>query len=283
MYVISGSASKSVASHLVRELSASLADVEIRRFADGECYVRIKTGLKGEDVVIVQNTYPDENIVEAILLKSAVRDMDPNSLILVIPYYGYARQDRKFQDGEAISAKILAKIIGADTDLVITVDPHKDHIIDFFDTKALSCSAVPEIANYLLNKGIDVVIAPDRGALERAKRAAKILDCDSDFLEKRRISDEIVEMTPKSIEVKGKVIAIIDDIISTGGTMAKAVEEMKKRGARKIFVACTHGLFINNALEKMIKAGADEIVSTDTIENVYSKVKIAPQIAKVIK
>ena len=283
MYVVPGSASKSIASHLVRELSADTADVEIRRFIDGECYVRVKSDLKGEDVIIVQNTYPDENIIETILLKSAVKDMEPKSITLVIPYLGYARQDRKFQDGEAVSAKALARILSIDVDLVITVDPHKNYIVDFFETEASFCSAVPEIAKYLLPKDIDVVLAPDKGAVERAEEAAKILGCESDFLEKKRISDEIVEMKPKEIEVKNKTVAIVDDIISTGGTMAKAVEEIRKQGAKDVYVACTHGLFIGNAIDKINRAGATEIISTDTIENAYSKVKVAPQIAKTLK
>ena len=283
MYVVSGSASKNIASHLVRELSANIADVEIRRFIDGECYVRVKDDLEGEDVVIVQNTYPDENIIETILLKSAVKDMGPRSLTLVIPYFGYARQDRKFLEGEAVSAKALAEIIGEDVDLIVTVDPHKDYITEFFKTKAISCSAVPEIARYLADRDIDVVLAPDKGAVGRAKRASEILGCESDFLEKVRISDEIVEMKTKRIDVKDKTVAIIDDIISTGGTMAKAVEEMKKQGAKKIYVACTHGLFIGNAIDKIEKAGASEVISTDTIENAYSKVKVAPQIATILK
>jgi len=283
MYVVPGSASKSIASHLVREISADIADVEIRRFIDGECYVRVKSDLKGEDVIIVQNTYPDENIIETILLKSAVKDMEPKSITLVIPYLGYARQDRKFQDGEAVSAKALARILSIDVDLVITVDPHKNYIVDFFETKASFCSAVPEIAKYLLPKDIDVVLAPDKGAVERAEEAAKILGCESDFLEKKRISDEIVEMKPKEIEVKKKTVAIVDDIISTGGTMAKAVEEIRKQGAKDVYVACTHGLFIGNAIDKINRAGATEIISTDTIENAYSKVKVAPQIAKTLK
>lgn len=283
MFVVPGSASKSIANHLAREISADLADIEIRRFIDGECYVRIKSDLKGEDVIIVQTTYPDENIIETILLRDAVRDFDPNTIILVIPYYGYARQDKKFQDGEAVSARAIAEILSIDIDAILMVDPHKEYIKDFFKTKAFVCSAVPEIARYLADREVDVILAPDRGAIWRAETIAKDLDCEWDFLEKTRITDEVIEIKPKSINVDGRNIAIIDDIISTGGTMARAVQEMKKQGARNVYVACTHGLFIGEAIEKITSAGATEIISTDTIENSFSKVKVAPQIAKVLR
>ena len=283
MYVVPGSASRGIADHLVRELSASEADVEIRRFIDGECYVRIKSDLRGEDVVIVQNTYPDENIIEALLLLSATKDMEPNSVTLVVPYFGYARQDRKFQDGEAVSAKVMAEILGNYADLVVLVDPHKEYITDFFGTKAISCSAIPEIARYMERMNIDVVIAPDKGAVDRARRLSELLGCESDYLEKTRLDDEVVEIKPGSIDVKDKVVAIIDDIISTGGTMARAVEEMVRQGAKEIHVACTHGLFIGEAIEKILGSGAREIISTDTIENAYSKVRVAPQIASVLR
>ena len=283
MFVVSGSASRSVATHLARELSADLADTEVRRFIDGECYVRIRSNLENEDVIIVQTTYPDENIIETILIRDAVRDFNPDKIILVIPYYGYARQDRKFQDGEAVSARAIAEILSIDIDTVLLVDPHKDYITEFFKTKALACSAVPEIAKYLMDKNVDVVLAPDKGATWRAKKAAEILNCKWDFLEKTRITDEIVEIKPKNVDVSNRVIAIIDDIISTGGTMAKAVSEIKRQGAKEIYVACTHGLFVGEAIDKITAAGATEIISTDTIENSFSKVRVAPQIASVLR
>ncbi|HHF58713.1 MAG TPA: ribose-phosphate diphosphokinase, partial [Thermoplasmatales archaeon] len=136
---------------------------------------------------------------------------------------------------------------------------------------------------YLMNKNIDVVLAPDKGATWRAEKAAEILGCKWDFLEKTRITDEIVEIKPKNVDVSNRTIAIIDDIISTGGTMAKAVSEIKRQGAKEIYVACTHGLFVGEAIDKITAAGATEIISTDTIENSFSKVRVAPQIASVLR
>ena len=188
-----------------------------------------------------------------------------------------------FKKGEAISAKALAELIGLNSDRVITVDPHKEYILDFFKTDAYSCTAVPSIAKYLKKKNLDMVLAPDKGALNRAKRASEIINCDFDYMEKTRIDGETVEIKPKNLDVENKNVGIIDDIISTGGTMAKSIKELRKQKAKKIFVSCTHGLFADQAIKKLNSAGCDEIISTDTIQNNYSKVEIAPAISEYIK
>ena len=216
------------------------------------------------------------------MIQNAVEEAGAKRITVVIPYYGYARQDTKFQDGEAISAKALANHISLNADKVITVDPHKEHILDFFSTSAFSCSAVPEIAKYLSSKKIDMILAPDKGAVDRAKKASESMNCDFDYMEKTRIDGTTVEIKPKTLDAQNKNVAIIDDIISTGGTMAKSLKELKKQGAKKVFVACTHGLFADNAIKKLSTAGCDEIISTDTIISDYSKVKIAPSIAELI-
>ncbi len=282
-YIVGGTASKTVAEDLAKILKARTVDTISKRFPDNELYVRILDNIWGKDVIIVQTTYPDSNIVELFLLQNAIEEAGAKSITVVIPYYGYARQDTKFQDGEAISAKALANLISLNADKVITVDPHKEHILDFFSTSAYSCSAVPEIAKYLDRKEIDMVLAPDKGAVDRAKKASKIIGCDFDYMEKTRIDGTTVEIKPKNLDAQNKNVAIIDDIISTGGTMAKSIKELKKQGAKKVFVACTHGLFADNAIKKLSTAGCDEIISTDTIISNYSKVKIAPAITKLIQ
>ena len=282
MYIISGTASKTVAEDLSKELKAPLAKMIAKRFPDNEMYIRIIDDVAGEEVIIVQTTYPDPNIVELFLLQNAVEEAKAKKITVVIPYFGYARQDTKFKDGEPISAKAIANLIGLSADKVITVDPHKEHILDFFSTSAVSCSAVPELAKYLKEKNIDMVLAPDKGALERAKQASKIIGCDFDYMEKTRIDGTTIEIKPKNLDAKNKNVAIIDDIISTGGTMAKSIKELKKYGAKKVFVSCTHGLFAGEAIKKLTSAGCDEIISTDTIMSSYSKVKIAPCISKLI-
>ena len=282
MYIISGTASKTVAEDLSRELKAPLAEMISKRFPDNEMYIKIIDKIAGEHVVIVQTTYPDPNIVELFLLQNAVEEANAKKITVVIPYFGYARQDTKFKEGEPISAKAIANLVSLSADKVITVDPHKEHILDFFSTSAVSCSAVPELSKYLKQKNIDMVLAPDKGALERAKQAAKIIGCDFDYMEKTRIDGTTIKIKPKNLDAKNKNVAIIDDIISTGGTMAKSIKELKKFGAKKVFVSCTHGLFAGDAIKKLTSAGCDEIISTDTIASSYSKVKIAPCVSELI-
>ena len=280
MYVIGGSASINIAEELASMIGASMANIASQRFPDGEFYFRILDDVKEDEVLIVQTTYPDQNLVELLLIQSALKEAGAKKITVVIPYYGYARQDTKFNDGEAISAKAIAKLISLNADQIITVDPHKEHILGFFSVPALSCTAIPEIAKYLKQKNIDMVLAPDKGALEKAKQTSNIINCDFDYMEKTRIDGSTVEMKPKKLNAEGKTVAIVDDIISTGGTMALAIKQLKKNKAEKVFVACTHGLFADEAIRKLTDAKCDEIISTDTINSKYSKVKIASAIAR---
>jgi ribose-phosphate pyrophosphokinase len=283
MYILGGTASVIISEELSKILRAPLAKTISKRFPDEEFYFRILDDIKNKAVVIVQTTYPDPNLVELFLMQNAAEEAGAKKITVVIPYFGYARQDTKFQEGEAVSAKALARLISLNADEVITIDPHKEHILDFFSTKAKSGTAVPEIASYLKEKNIDMVLAPDKGAKNRAKRAAEIINCDFEYMQKTRIDGSTVEMKQKQLDAKNKTVAIIDDIISTGGTMALAIKELKGQGAKKVFVACTHGLFASDAIKKLSSAGCDEIISTDTIQNEYSTVHTASCIAKVIK
>ena len=283
MYVVGGSSSNGIDKKISEKLGYPLANLEIKRFVDGEYYVRIMDDISNEDVVIVQTTYPDNNIIEMFLLQDAVAEAGAKSIYLIIPYYGYSRQDKKFEDGEPISARAMARHLSINADAVIVVDPHKEHILRFFDIPAFSCTAIPQIAKFLKGRNIDIVIAPDKGAKERARMTSEYIKSDYDFLEKTRIDDRTIEIKTKRLAVTGKNIAIVDDIISTGGTMARVVEELRNQGARDVYVVCTHGLFVANAIEKLRKAGSKEIVSTDTILTNYSHISVAPAIADLIR
>ena len=282
MYIIGGTASKTIAEDLSKSLKIPIANTISKRFPDDELYVRILDDVSKDHAIIVQTTYPDYNIIELFLLQNAAEEADAKEISVVIPYFGYARQDIKFQNGEPISAKALANLISLNADRVITVDPHKEHIIDFFSTNAFSCTAIPEIAKYLKEKNIDLILAPDKGALERAKQASKIIGCDFDYMDKTRIDGTTVEIKPKKLDAQNKNVAIIDDIISTGGTMALSIQELKKHGTKKVSVACTHGLFAGDAVKKLNSAGCDEIISTDTILSNYSKVRVAPSLTPLL-
>ncbi len=280
MFILGGTSARTIAEDISKELQQPLIKVTYKRFPDDEFYVRILDDIKGEDVLIVQTTYPDTKIVELLLMQDAVYEAGANEITVALPYFGYSRQDKKFEDGEPISARAIAEHISLHADYVITVDPHKEHLLDFFNVPAYSCSAVVEIAKYLKEKDVDFVLAPDKGAKKRAQQAAGIIGCESDYMEKTRIDGTTIKIKPKNLDAKNKNVAIIDDIISTGGTMAKSIRELKKQGAKKVSVACTHGLFVGGAKEKLLSAGCDEIISADTIEDEFSKVKTAPCIAE---
>ena len=283
MYIIGGTASKTIAEDISKKLQAPLAELISKRFPDNELYIRILDDISGEDVIIVQTTYPDPNIVELFLLQNAVKEAGAKKITVIIPYLGYGRQDKKFEDGEPISAKAIANLVSLNADEIITIDPHKEHILDFFTMPAFSCSAVSELAKFLKKKDVDLVLAPDKGALDRAKQASMIIGCDFDYMEKIRIDGTTVEIKPKNLDAQDKNVAIIDDIISTGGTMAKSIKELKKHGAKKIFVSCTHGLFAGDAVKKLVSAGCDEIISTDTIVSEFSKVRVSPCILQLLR
>ncbi len=280
MFILGGTSARTIAEDISKELQQPLIEVTYKRFPDDEFYVRILDDVKGEDVLIIQTTYPDTKIVELLLMQDAVYEAGANEITVALPYFGYSRQDKKFEDGEPISARAIAEHISLHADRIITVDPHKEHLLDFFNSPAYSCSAVVEIAKYLKEKDVDFVLAPDKGAKKRAQQAAGIIGCEYDYMEKTRIDGTTIKIKPKNLDAKNKNVAIIDDIISTGGTMAKSIRELKKQGAKKVSAACTHGLFVGGAKEKLLSAGCDEIISTDTIEDEFSKVKTAPCIAE---
>lgn len=279
MFILGGTSAKSVAENLANRLRQPLLQVSYKRFPDDEFYVRVLDNITGEDVLIVHTAYPDHKIVELLLMQDAVHDAGAKKIIVALPYFGYSRQDKKFENGEAISARAIAQHISLHADNVITVDPHKGHVLKFFTVPAYSCSAVSTIARYLKDNNVDFVLAPDKGAKERAKEAASFIGCEYDYLEKTRIDGSTVRVTPKKLDARGKQVAIIDDIISTGGTMANSIMELKKQGATTVLVACTHGLFIGGAKEKILSAGCDGIISTDSIETEFSKVSVAECLA----
>ena len=247
------------------------------------CYVRIDEDLDDQEVFLVQTSWPDRNIVELFLLQDAIKEFDVDSLTTVVPYFGYARQDKQFKPGEPISARAIARLIQMNTDEFITVDVHAPSVTDWFEGKsAKNAVAYPEIGKYLKGKGIELILSPDEGRADNAKRVADVVNCEADFLVKERLDGETVKMTPKRLDAKDKKVAIVDDIISTGGTIVKAAEQLRKQGAAKIYAVCTHGVFAGNAIPKL-EAVCDDICTTDTIENPKTCISVAPQIARIAR
>ncbi|MEM2944384.1 MAG: ribose-phosphate diphosphokinase [Methanomassiliicoccales archaeon] len=283
MIVISGSTSRKLASDLARILGAEHVQALTKKFPDGECYVRIDRDAIDEKTVIVQNSYPNDALIELLLLQDAARNLGSKHITVAIPYFGYARQDKVFLRGEAVSARVMVKHLEIEAERIITVDIHTRKIIDWFErAEAVDVHAAQCIADFFAGESIDLVLAPDQGASTRAQSVASKLGTSWDHLLKTRLSGTEVKITPSNVDARDKKVLIVDDIISTGGTIEAAARELKRLGAKSVFAACTHGLFIGDALERLRKC-CDGIISTNTIEGEVSKISVAPAIASVMK
>lgn len=285
MHVIGGTASTALAERISRELgNAPFAIPFTKRFPDGEMYVRVGGRLEGEEVVVVQSTRTDQDLVELFLLEDAVREAGARRVFVVVPYFGYARQDRRFFPGEPISARAFSRHIEIDADVVITVDLHSAQTLAHFSKPAYEASGIPAIARLLRERPVDLLVSPDQGGIDRARRMAQLLDKPWFALQKKRIDSEHVELSlPASLPVpiEGKQVVIVDDVITTGGTIVEAAKLLKKRDVAAISAACTHGLFLRDAFER-IKAVADEVYSTDTLGNPAEKASVAPDVAQIL-
>lgn len=279
MNIIGGHASQLLAGRVSKALKYNLLVSEFKRFPDGEQYARI-LGDIDVGVTIIQSTLSDSDFVSLLQLIDACSEAP--RIDVVIPYMGYARQDKKFKQGEPISARAMAQAIKADH--VYTINIHAKSILDYFDAKAEDLDASGVIGTYLKKMDLKnpIIIAPDDGAIGLARNAAANLGIDYDFLEKTRLSGEAVSIRPKNIEVKGRDVIIIDDIISTGGTMAETISLLRNQGANDVYAACVHPVLSGSAVLKLFKAGVKGIIATDTIEKGTSIVSVAPVIAEAI-
>ncbi len=285
MHVIGGTASTALAERISRELGNAPFGIPFtKRFPDGEMYIRVGGRLEGDDVVIVQSTRTDEDLLELLLLEDAVREAGARRTFVVVPYFGYARQDRRFFPGEPVSARAPCRHVELDADAVITVDLHSAHTLGQFTKPAFEASGIPALARLLRERPIDILVSPDKGGVERAKRMAQLLDRPWFALEKRRIDSDKVELSLPATGIPsltGKHVALIDDVITTGGTIVEAAKLLKRHGVGATSAACTHGLFLRDAFER-IKAVTDEVYSTDTLGNPAEKASVAPDIAQIL-
>lgn len=284
--IIGGSASQKLAAKVARDLGENLIPIETRRFPDGERYIRVN-GKVPKEVVVIQSTgYPqDENLMELFLLLKNLKSLGVERTRVVIPYFGYGRQERRFKSGEAVSAVIIAELLeAAGASEIYSINLHEKNIKEFFNIPVYEMSAMPLIANYIQENLEDpMVIGPDKGALGFAREISNILNCECDYLEKVRISPEKVETKPKNLDVADRNVVIIDDIISTGGTIINATKMLKDLGAKKVVVGCVHPILVEDALLKIFAAGVDDVFSTDTLRSDVSTVSVAPLVAECLK
>lgn len=290
--VIGGSNGEHLAIELSQLMGLELVSVEIKKFPDGETYVRILGEVSGRDVVYINSLQrsPNESLIETLLTLDALRDLGATKLIAVIPYMSYARQDSRFNPGEAISVQTIAKLFKSmRLDHLVTVDMHLHRITDpssLFGTNFHNITGVRELAKYIKrNYSVEntVVIGPDEEAEQWAKIMAEDLGgLEYGVLKKTRLTAEKVAVVAEGLNVQGKNVIIVDDIISTGGTIVEAVNTLRNLGAREIYVTTVHPLLIGNAYAKLLRLNLRDLVGTNSVLSPISKVSIAPAIGEKI-
>lgn len=267
--LLSGTANRPLAGEIAETIGVELGDVTIRRFADGEIFVRINENVRGRDVFVVQPTCaPADTIMELLLLIDAAKRASAARVTTVLPYYGYARQDRKDQPRVAIGAKLLANmIISAGADRVLGVDFHQHQLQGFFDVPVDHLYAAPVLTRYFREKKLQnpVVVAPDVGGAKMARGFAKRLGGTIGIIDKRRPNPNVSEVLSVVGEVEGKDCLIADDMIDTAGTVSEAIAALKERGARKVYCCATHALFSGPAVERLTTSPVTEVVVTNTV------------------
>ncbi len=286
--VIGGGASKDLAKRLARKLKAVYIQTETKIFPDGESKVTLGKIPKKSVILVVQSTYPpvDTNLLQALSIISQVRKISSRTFA-IIPYMGYARQDKQFLSGEVITMSVVAKMLqSAGAKKVIVVDIHSNTALNHFNIPTENVSAIPELANYFkkLNLKNPLVVSPDMGGSSRSKKFASLLKTDFIVLKKHRDRKTgSVSIQTAKMDVQGKDLILVDDIISTGGSIIKAAQFLKKQKCKRVFVACTHGLLVEGAEKKIRKAGVSRIISTNTIPGNTSKVDVSGILAKSVK
>jgi ribose-phosphate pyrophosphokinase len=297
MIILGGSASTVLADKVARELGQKPGKIEMKRFPDGERYIRIHEEVKGQDVAVIQSLYktPDDYIFEYLLIADTLRDMGAANIIAITPYLAYARQDSRFYPGEALSSAAIAKFFeAAGTTSVLTIDCHLHRLGDVskvFNVPARNLSAMPTLGQYALKNlkpKSPIVVGPDEEAEQWASVVAKQLDAEHTAFTKKRIRKEgetesKLELDTGTADFKGRDVVFADDMISTGGTIAQAAKACKKKGARRIFVLCTHPVLAEGALKRVKASGVLKVVGTDTIPSPVSTVSVAPVIAAALK
>jgi ribose-phosphate pyrophosphokinase len=268
--VFSGSAHPALAKEIAEQLETPLGAARLHRFPDSEVSFQIDENIRGTDVFIVQptSTPVDQHLVEMCVMIDAFRRSSASRITAVIPYYGYARQDRKDKPRVPISAKLVANLLGAaGTNRVLTMDLHKAQIQGFFDIPVDHLFAAPAVIEYLArqNFGPLTIVSPDAGGAERARAYAKRLDADLAIIDKRRSEDGTAEVMNVIGDVRGRVCVISDDIIDTAGTIQKAAQALRDNGAARVLACAVHGVLSGPAIGRIEAAPIDKLIVTNTV------------------
>jgi ribose-phosphate pyrophosphokinase len=295
MMLFSGSSNPMLAEKVANNLGIEMGRVKRETFKNGEIYIRFDDSVRGADVFVIQTISApvNENIMELLIMFDALKRASAGMINAVIPHYAYARQDKKAEGREPISAKMIADILSvAGMDRLIVSDLHTATIQGFFDVPVDHITAIPIIAKYFKNKNIEkgVIVSPDVGGVKRASIFAKQLGFPLAILDKRRPAHNMAEMEHIVGDVEGKEAIIFDDLIDTGGTLIEAVDIVLKHGATKVYTAATHPIFSGDAIKILENSNAEETIVIDTIpinqpydKNRIKQLSIAPLLAKTIK
>lgn len=290
MRILPGPASTELGWSIAKLLRAEVVPVFSKTFPDGESYIRFETeSLQGEDVVIVQTTSPpqDQRLLQLLLMVDNASDLKAKSITVVVPYFAYSRQDKRFLLGEAFSIKTIVKLLekcGASR--IISVNAHSPSTLRSFNVPFEDLSAIPLLAEYFRTKGLvknAVSLSLGKKGLSVAAEAHAVLKGGFDYVStKRDVATGNVTLEERELPVKDKDVVIFDDIISSGGTMAKAVRSVKGQGARKVYAACVHPLLTGDSEKRIMENGAEGIVGTDCVPSPVSKISVAPVIAEAL-
>jgi ribose-phosphate pyrophosphokinase len=296
--VLVGPSSQILGLKIAQELGTEAINTEVKRFPDGENYLRIniedETLIADKEVIIIQSTGPSSSgnqnsrLIELFMMIDSVKRMRASKVIVVAPYLAYARQDKVFRPGESQFANVIFRLINSlGIDELYTVDIHAPQVLGECSCKAINIDSMKLLADYITSIGANdiVVVAPDKGAIERSKAFAKHFGKNVPvdvFKKERDVNTGEIKMTG-TLTLNDKDVIIADDIIATGGTMATAIKLARRSGANRIFAVATHALLLDQAKFRILKAGADEIIGTDAIDNEVSKVSLAKIIADYLK
>ena len=296
--IVIGPASQLIGMRTVLKTGLDFVQTEYKTFPDGECYIRIKIDdesiIKGKEISVIQtlgaSNHVDQNqrLLELLMMISSLKRMKASKIRVFTPYLAYARQDKAFRPGESLIAHVICNMIeNAGADEFYTVDVHAEHVLETFTIPAVNLNPMKLLAEYVQTLDLQdpVVVSPDKGAVKRSKSFARFFGKNVPvevFSKERDVITGDIKMTGK-LNVDNMDVIIADDIISTGGTMSSAIKIAKKSGARKVYAVGTHLLLIQDAISRILHAGANEIIGTDTLKNPFAKVSMADLLSKAIK
>ncbi|MBK7258049.1 MAG: ribose-phosphate pyrophosphokinase [Ignavibacteriae bacterium] len=284
--VFGGRSNRPLAQKIADSIGVPLGDCEIRSFSDGELWVKYGENIRGADVYIVQSTNPPaENLMELLIMTDAAKRASARKVTVVIPYFGYARQDRKDQPRVSITAKLIANLLtGAGADRVITMDLHAPQLQGFFDIPVDHLYSSALLVKYFKTKDIPnlAIASPDVGGMKMARAYAKRLEADLVVIDKRRPRQNVAEVMNIIGEVEGKNILIVDDLVDTAGTLVNAVEALRNAGAESVYAACTHAVLSGQAIERINASRLVTLLVTDTLPLIVESPKIAVETVSTI-